>query len=210
MFTLEQLHEYFADRYTPEQVNRALQILADNGADIDINSNQFSLDITEELEEIFKAVGAALNNQKKLGQSEDLTVIEANAIASKFSQHSNPQLMAAMIRVVTEEAIAQGAALTQIKSHVLGQVLQQGDLAIAQSILSRGQQTSNYIQELVNDGSRLNKTIAGYGVEEVDIDAFLDEVRGNSTKVKSTVVKAIAPSPNKNFDIDAFLLEAGE
>ncbi|MBN3993846.1 MAG: hypothetical protein HWQ36_26030 [Nostoc sp. NMS2] len=209
MFSIEQLHEYFSDRYTPEQVNRALQILAENGANIDINSNEFSLDITEELEEIFKAVGAALNNQKKLGQSEELTVIEANAIASKFSQHSNPQLMAAMIRVVTEEAIAQGAALTQIKSHVLGRILEQGDMAIAQSILNRGQQTSSYIQELANDGDRLNKMTARYGVETVDVEAFLAEVRGNSQEVKSTV-KTIAPVSEKDFDIEAFLLEAGE
>ncbi len=209
MFTLEQLHEYFSDRYTPEQVNRALCILAENGADIDPNGGEFSLDITEELEGIFKAVGAALDNQKKLGQSEEMTVIEADAIASKFSQHSNPQLMAAMIRVVTEEAIAQGAALTQIKSHVLGKVLQQGDLAIAQSMLSRGKQTSTYLQELATDGDRLNKMALGYGVEEVDVDAFLEEVRGNSSQVKNSV-KAIAPSQAHDFDVNAFLLEAGQ
>lgn len=209
MFTLEQLHEYFSDRYTPEQVNRALDILAQNGADIDINSNQFSLDITEELEEIFKAVGAALDNQKKIGQSEELTVMEASAIASKYSQHSNPQLMAAMIRLVTEEAIAEGAALTQIKSHVLGQVLQQGDAAIAQSLLGRNQQTINYVQALASSPGQINKMLSGYGVQSVDVDAFLIEVRGNSAGVKKAV-QAIAPAQEKTFDIDAFLLEAGE
>ncbi|MBW4677691.1 MAG: hypothetical protein KME52_27935 [Desmonostoc geniculatum HA4340-LM1] len=208
-FSREQLHEYFSDRYTDAQVNRALEIFAQNGADIDPSGNEFSLDITEELEEIFKAVGAALNNQRKLGQSEELTVIEASAIASKFSQHSSPQLMAAMIRVVTEEAITQGAALIQIKSQVLERVLEQGDMAIARSILNRGQQTSTYIQDLASDSSRINKMTAGYGVDRVDIDAFLEEVRGNSDRTKNGV-KALVPSQNKDFDVDAFLLEAGQ
>ncbi|MBD2254635.1 hypothetical protein [Nostoc parmelioides] len=209
-FTRQQLHEYFGDRYLPEQVNQALIILADNGAEIDAYGTEFSLEITDELEKIFDAVGAALNNQKNLGhQDQVLTVMEANAIASKFSQHSNPQLMAAMIRVVTEEAIAQGAALTQIKSHVLERVLEQGDLTIAQSIFNRGQQTSSYVQELANNNARIDKMIAGYGIETVDVDAFLIEVRGNSDDVKNTL-KTLASAANKTFDIDAFLLEVGE
>ncbi|MBW4566020.1 MAG: hypothetical protein KME32_34075 [Mojavia pulchra JT2-VF2] len=208
-FTLEQLHEYFADRYTREQVNRALSILVQDGADIDINSNQFSLDITEELEEIFKAVGEALDNQKKLGLPKEMAVLEANAIASKFSQHSNPKLIAAMIRVVAEEAVAQGAALTRIKSHVLGRVLEQGDMEIAQSILNRGKGTSSYIQELANSDERIDRIISGYGIETVDVDAFLMEVQTNSDDVKNSV-NALAHAPSKTFDIDAFLLEAGQ
>lgn len=205
-FTREQLHEYFSSSYTPEQVNRALQILAENGADIDPDGDEFSLDITEELEKIFTDVGAALDNQRKLGQVEESGIVET--IASKFSQHSNPQLMAAMIRMLVEEAVVQGAALTQIKSQVLEQVLQQGDLAIAQSLLNRGKQTSEFVQALVNDRDRLNKMAEGYGVETVDIDAFLLEVQSNSNSVKNAV-KAISPAPDKDFDIDAFLLEAG-
>jgi hypothetical protein len=55
MFTLEQLLEYFSDRYTHEQVMKALQIMAESRDDIDINADEFSPDITEELEDIFNA-----------------------------------------------------------------------------------------------------------------------------------------------------------
>lgn len=212
MLTLEQLHEYFADTYTAEQVNRALEILKENGADIDIESGQFSLEITEELEEIFKAVGLALENQKRLGEGQvdqTLTVLEASAIASQFSPHSNPQLMAAMIRLVTEEAIAQGSALVQLKSRVLGQVLDQGDMAIAQSLLGRTQQTNSFVHGLVSDDERVGKMLEGYGVKPVDVSVFLEEVRSGTSEVKKSV-QAIAPSSHKTFDIDAFLLEAGE
>ncbi|MBD2492611.1 hypothetical protein [Aulosira sp. FACHB-615] len=210
-FTRKDLHDYFASQYEPEIVDRALLIFAENGADIDPYGDDFSLDITEQLEDTFKLIDRELGRQKKLEQGQSLTTIEAEAIASQFSTHANPQLMAAMIRLVTEEAIAQGAALAQIKSQVLGKVLEQGDLEIAKSLLGRTQQTSNFVVELANDRDRINEMVAGYGIkQEPDLlDAFLEEVRGNSGGVKSAV-KAIAPAQDKEFDLDAFLLEAGK
>lgn len=208
-FTRSELHNYFNGTYSPEQVDRALVILAQNGADIDPNGDQFSLDITEELEEIFKAVGVALDNQKKLGGNQDqtLTVIEATQIAAQRSPHANPELIAAMIRIVTEEAIALGTGLTQIRSQVLEKVLQQGDHLIAKSILNRGQQSTHYIQNLAGDSDRLNSIMSGYGVNPtIDIDAFLLESRQQTEEVK-TAVSAIAPAPKSDFDIDQFLLE---
>ncbi|ALF52213.1 hypothetical protein ACX27_04075 [Nostoc piscinale CENA21] len=218
-FTREKLYEYFASDYTPEIVDRALIIFAQNGADIDPHGDEFSFEITEQLEDTFKQINRELGKQNRLEQGQPLTAIETQAMsattpsgnASKFSTHSNPQLMAAMIRLVTEEAIAQGAALSQIKSQVIGKVLEQGDLEIAKSLLGRTQQTSNFVIELANDRDRVKKMIAGYGInQEPDVlDAFLEEVRGNSDGVKMAV-KAIAPSQEKEFDLDAFLLEAGK
>ncbi|HEY9798829.1 MAG TPA: hypothetical protein V6D25_00605, partial [Leptolyngbyaceae cyanobacterium] len=158
MFTIEQLHEYFADRYTPEQVNRALQIFKENGADIDIESGQFSLEITEELEGIFKAVDTALDNQKKLGQADEtLTVLEAQSLASRYSPHSSPKLIAAMVRLVTEEAIELGSLLTQIKSDALGKTLEQGNLEIARSLFNGTRQATSYVRDLSTNDEKRNK-----------------------------------------------------
>lgn len=74
-FTRAQLHEYFDTRFTPEQVDKALQILSENGAEIDPNTDEFSIEVTDELEKIFDAVGVAVDNQKKLGQSQESTAI---------------------------------------------------------------------------------------------------------------------------------------
>lgn len=209
-FTRSQLHEYFRDRYTPEQVNRALELLAQDGAEVDAHGDSFSFDITEELEEIFKAIGSALGAQKSLSQPTDVLAVagEAAKIAAQFSTHANPQLMASMIKIVAEQSIAEAVALTQIRSQVIEEVLKQGDLAIAQSLLNRGNETANYIQGLAGDRARINKMTANYGVS-FDIDGFLTEAKQLTATVKKSV-GAIAPANHQTFDVDAFLLEAGE
>lgn len=211
-FTREQLHEYFADSYQPEQVNRALQILAEDKEypNFDPTGDEFSPDITSELEEIFNAVGVALDNQQKLGQSQELTVVEAGAIAAKYSQHSNPKIVAAMIRMVVEEGIDIGSSLSRIKNKAVEETLKKGDLELAKSLFERNTGTSGFIQQLAGNDQRIDKMLSGYGIgnDAIDVDAFLVEVRGNSEVVKQSV-KAIAPAAKQTFDIDAFLLEAG-
>lgn len=206
-FNREELHQYFGDRYSPEQVNKALQILAENSeANFDPHGNKFSVDITSALEEVFAAVGAALEAQKTLeSPSEQITKLEQGGI---YSQHSNPALVAAVARMIVEEGIREGTALVNLKSKVIGQVLEQGDLTIARSIKERGNGTSGFLQALANDTQKINTMLSGYGVDVIDVDAFLDEVRSDAGAVKESV-RAIAPTP-KTFDVDAFLLEAGK
>jgi hypothetical protein len=209
-FTRQELHDYFAGRYQPEQIDKALFIFAQNGAELDPDGDRFSLSITEQLEEILKAVGKALENQKQLGAQqpdETLTVLEAQAIASKYSPHSSPKLIAAMVRLVTEEAIEIGSLLTQIKSDALGKTLEQGNLEIVRSLFSGAQQTTNYVRNLTTNDEQRNKILKRYGIEPVDINGFLEEVREKYPGVKNAV-KALAPSEEKTFDMEAFLLEA--
>lgn len=211
-FTRQELHDYFAGRYLAEQIDRALIIFAENGAELNPNGDRFSLSITEELEEILKAVGKALENQKQLGvqqPDETLTVLEAQAIASKYSPHSSPKLIAAMVRLVTEEAIELGSLLTQIKSDALEKTLEQGNLEIARSLFNGTRQATSYVRDLSTNDEKRNKMLSGYGVERVDIEAFFDEVRASSQGVKDAV-KAIKPAQEKIFDMEAFLLEAGD
>lgn len=207
-FTREQLHEYFSDRFLPEQVNKALEILANQGeVKFDPHGDQFSIDITSQLEEVFNVVGAALESQKSLGnpEHEQITKLDQGAV---YSQHSNPALVAAITRMIVEQTIEDGMALNAIRSKVMDKVLEQGDMVLAQSIQQRGVNTSGLLQTLASDDSKINTMLGGYGVQKINIDAFLEEVRGNTLAVKESV-RAIAPTP-KTFDIDAFLLEAGK
>ncbi len=54
MFTKAQLIEWFSDRYSDVQVIEALRIMRDHGADVDPEGDEFSPDITEELEKVFE------------------------------------------------------------------------------------------------------------------------------------------------------------
>lgn len=208
-FTRSQLYEYFGDRYSREQIDNSLVIMARNGARIDPYADEFSDDITEELEGIFNAVGQALNNQQQLGQSDEITVKQASELAAQYSQHSSPQLMAAMIKMAVQDGIRKASAINQIKNHVFNRVLEQGDAELVQSVLTGNNQTTDLLIEWANDGSRVDKMLNNYGIQPVDIDAFLLEVNGNSASVKQAV-KAISPKAKTTIDIDAFLLEAGD
>ncbi|MBD2441379.1 hypothetical protein [Nostoc sp. FACHB-110] len=208
-FTRSQIYEYFGDRYSREQIDNSLLIMAHNGAQIDPLAEEFSDDITEELEGIFDAVGQALNNQQQLGQSEEITIKQASELAARYSRHSSPQLMAAMIKMAVQDGIKKAAAINQIKNHVFNRVLEQGDAELVQSIFTGNNQTTDLLMEWANDGSRVDKMLDNYGIHPVDIDAFLEEVNGNSASVKQAV-KAITPKPKSTINIDAFLLEAGE
>ncbi|MBD2457729.1 hypothetical protein H6G80_27115 [Nostoc sp. FACHB-87] len=208
-FTRSQLYEYFGERYSPEQIDNSLMIMAQNGAKIDPDAEEFSDDITEELEGIFNAVGEALNNQQQLGQSDEITVKQASKLAAQYSRHSSPQLMAAMIKMAVQDGIRKAAAINQIKNHVFNRVLEQGDAELVNSVRTGNNQTTDLLMEWANDGERVDKMLGNYGIKPVDIDAFLLEVNGEIAGTKAAV-KAIAPKSKTTIDIDAFLLEAGE
>lgn len=212
-FTRQELHEYFAARYPAEQIDKALFIFAENGAELDPTGDRFSLSITEELEEVLKIASKAIEDQKQLGEvqpDETLTVLESQeAIASQFSVHSNPDLIAAMVKLVAQEGVELGSLLTQIKSSALGKTLKQGNLEIVKSLFDGTQQTTSCVRELVASDEQINKMLKGYGVEVVNVNEFLDEVRQTTIGVKNSV-KAIAPAREQNFDMEAFLLEAGD
>ncbi|WP_193200956.1 hypothetical protein [Nostoc sp. MG11] len=220
MFTKEQLIEYFSDRYTSEQVFEALQIMKDNGADVDPLGDEFSFDITEELDRIFEAIGAAIDSQNKLPASEHspaLVIQEATQLAASYSSRINQQMMAAMIRTVTQGAISEANSLLQIRAKVIERVLSAGNQEIAECLHQESLESANYLRTLAGDDTRIDKLLAGYGLTtttDIDIEAFLQEVKAGASQVKSDVkalacdIASIGPQNNcQVFDVDAFLLE---
>jgi tryptophan synthase beta subunit len=66
MFTREELFEYFAGQYSEEQIINALEELSKHDSEIDPDAEEFPTTITERLEQVFKIVEEAINQQKVL------------------------------------------------------------------------------------------------------------------------------------------------
>jgi hypothetical protein len=119
--------------------------------------------------------------------------------------------MAGMIRVVMNGAVAQANAIAQLEAKVFQRALDHNRGTVANSFLEQTQHSTEYLRELsLNDG-QINKLLAGYGVETVDVDAFLSEVKALTPQVKSDVRNFnYAAAADTSFSIDAFLEEMGE
>ena len=213
MFTKAQLIEWFNDRYTDVQVIEALRVMRDHGSDVDPDSDEFSPDITEELEKVFELAGAAINNQKHLPASEQeaSAIQQATNMAASVIPNVNHQMMAGMIRVVMSGAVAQANAIATLEAKVFQRALDHSRGAVANSFLEQTQYSTEYLRSFSDNDGQINKLLAGYGVETVDIDAFLSEVKSLTPQVKSDVqnFKPLAPADN-TFSIDAFLEDMGE
>lgn len=213
MFTKEQLFEYFSDRYTDLQVIDALRVMRDHGADVDPEGDEFSPDITEELEKVFELAGFAINSQKHLPASEQESeaIQQATEMAANIIPNVNRQMMAGMIRVVMSGAVAQANAIATFEAKVFQRALDHSRGAVANSFLQQTQYSTEYLRSLSLHDEQINKLLAGYGVETVDVDAFLTEVKSLTPQVKSDVqnFKSLAPA-DTSFSIDAFLEEMGE
>jgi hypothetical protein len=69
MFTREELFEYFAGQYSEEQIINALEELSKHNSEIDSDAEEFPTTITERLEQVFKIVEEAINQQKVLTEN---------------------------------------------------------------------------------------------------------------------------------------------
>ncbi|MCC5633450.1 hypothetical protein LC613_38970 [Nostoc sphaeroides CHAB 2801] len=83
--------------------------------------------------------------------------------------------------------------------------------AVANSFLQQTQYSTEYLRSLSENDKQINKLLAGYGVETVDVDAFLSEVKALTPQVKSDVqnFKYVAAA-DTSFSIDAFLEDMGQ
>jgi hypothetical protein len=212
MFTREDLFLYFGDRFSEEKILQALEELAKVDAAIDPDAIEFHGSIVERMEQIFKVIDDAIASAKQLSAAADepQEMIFTSAVnLASASSPANSQIMAAMIRIVAQGAISEAIALQQIRNKVFEKVLGDGNGAIASQLYGDSQQTTAYLRELVNDDTRINKMLSGFGVQpSFDADAFLVEVLGSASQVKEDV-KAISPAMKPAFDVEAFLLEAG-
>ena len=213
MFTRKQVIEYFSDRYSDVQVIEALRIMRDHGADVNPEGDEFSPDITEELEKVFELAGAAINNQKHLPASEQeaSAIQQATNMGKSIIPNVNHQMMAGMIRVVMNGAVAQANAIATLEAKVFQRALDHSRGVVANSFLEQTQYSTEYLRELSDNDGQINKLLAGYGVETVDVDAFLSEVKALTPQVKSDVRNfKSGASANTGFSIDAFLEEMSE
>ena len=213
MFTKAQLIEWFSDRYTDVQVIDALRVMRDHGAEVDPDSDSFSPDITEELEKVFELAGAAINSQKHLPASEQeaSAIQQATNMGKSIIPNVNHQMMAGMIRVVMSGAVAQANAIATLEAKVFQRALDHSRGVVANSFLEQTQYSTEYLRELSDNDGQINKLLAGYGVETVDVDAFLSEVKALTPQVKSDVRNfKSGASADISFSIDAFLEEMGE
>ncbi|MBD2535437.1 hypothetical protein H6G97_41000 [Nostoc flagelliforme FACHB-838] len=213
MFTKVQLIEWFSDRYSDVQVIEALRIMRDHGADVDPEGDEFSPDITEELEKVFELAGAAINNHLHLPASEQeaSAIQQATEMAASIIPNVNHQMMAGMIRVVMSGAVAQANAIATLEAKVFQRALDHSRSAFASSFLEQTQYSTQYLRSLSDNDGQINKLLAGYGVETVDVDAFLSDVKSLTPQVKSDIqnFKLKAPADN-TFSIDAFLEDMGQ
>jgi hypothetical protein len=213
MFTREEVVEYFKDRYSDVQVIEALRIMRDHGAEVDPEGDEFSPDITEELEKVFELAGAAINSHLHLpaSEQESSAIQQATNMAASIIPNVNHQMMAGMIRVVMNGAVAQANALATLEAKVFQRALDHSRGVVANSFLEQTQYSTEYLRSLSDNDGQINKLLAGYGVETVDVDAFLSEVKALTPQVKSDVRNfKSGASANTGFSIDAFLEDMGQ
>ncbi len=119
--------------------------------------------------------------------------------------------MAGMIRVVMSGAVAQANAIATLEAKVFQRALDHSRGVVANSFLEQTQYSTQYLCSLSDNDGQINKLLAGYGVETVDVDAFLSDVKSLTPQVKSDVqnFKYAAPADN-TFSIDAFLEDMGQ
>lgn len=200
MFTREEIFEFFALQYTTEQVEKALHILAEH-SDIDPNAAEFPASITEQLEQIFKVVQAAVDSQKALtGDSAEvgnLAQVEQQCIdiANARSLDIPTEIFEGMTQLLVGEGIAQATIQYQIVDAARRQTLSQLQ---SNSLADCSQETAARIAQisaLFSDPNTLDKILDDYGLKGVG-DANSDF---NNLTNTCTI----------DFDPDAFLKEKG-
>lgn len=115
MFSKDELIAYFADRYTEEQIIKAVRILAEKREDINPDGNEFSEAIIEELELIFNAIGAAVDQQKKLSGGDvggKIEIREVGAIAQESLIAQNILISEESLMIIAQTMI--GGILEQV------------------------------------------------------------------------------------------------
>jgi hypothetical protein len=214
MFNRKEVFTYFQDRYTENQVTQALRILSESQIDLNPDAEVFHDSTVDDLENIFLALGSALEEQKKVsaasstdGEIEILNAVAASAGVQLIQQDiriSDSHLMA-IAKVMVTDVLNQVEILSQISERVFLDSLQskQDQLAkkIAETIFESSKKThqifdAEAIKKIVSAGSVKN--------EAFDVESFVTKVN-NHTKSQLREQKILPQK--KDLDIDLFLKE---
>jgi hypothetical protein len=200
MFTREELFEYFAGQYSQEQIINALEELSKHNSEIDSDAEEFPTTITERLEQVFKIVEEAINQQKVLTEnttnnaSPSLVQVEKLAIEIATERAANipADVFRGMVEIIAGEAIAKATVLHQISDAVLKHTL--ADLN-TKSLEEINQETASriyQITQLLANPEQLDKILDDYGIRS---SSQMEEELQEMTTLKT------------EFDVDQFLME---
>lgn len=199
MFSRDELFEYFGDRYNQTQIIAALHKLAEFDSEIDPEGNSFPSEVTDKLEQVFKIIEDALNQQKRLGGDKEGAIAQVQKIAIDLASDravNVPQnVFNSLVEIVVGEAILNAEVLAQIQQAALKQALAQKS---SQSLEDLSNDAATRIQlalKLVNDPDKLNRMLEEFGVHPVlEIETKLQTLH----------------SSTDGFDPDAFLAEVSQ
>lgn len=200
MFTREELLEFFSDRYNPTQIIAALHKLAEVDSEIDPEGKEFPASVTDKLEQVFKIIEDALDQQKQLAgetpqtNGGSLAQVQQLAIdlASDRAVNVPQNVFNSLVEILVGEALVNAEMLAQIQEAALKQALAHKS---SQSLENLGNDAATRIQlalKLVNDPEMLNRILKEFGVKPVD-------------EVEADLVAMNVQT--EDFDPDAFLAE---
>jgi hypothetical protein len=172
MFTREELFEYFAGQYSDEQIMNALEELSKHDNEIAPNADQFPATITERLEQVFKIVEEAINQQKVLTEnttnniSPSLVQVEKLAIEIATERAANipADVFRGMVEIIAGEAIAKATVLHQISDAVLKHTLAQLNTKSLSEINQESAKQISQITQLLTDPEKLERILDDYGI----------------------------------------------
>lgn len=172
MFTREELFEYFAGQYSQEQIINALEELSKHDSEIDPDAEEFPTTITERLEQVFKIVEEAINQQKVLTEntmnnaSPSLVQVEKLAIEIATERAANipADVFRGMVEIIAGEAVAKATVLHQISDAVLKHTLAQLNTKSLSDLNQESAKQISQITQLLTDPEKLEKILDDYGI----------------------------------------------
>ncbi|MEA5574069.1 hypothetical protein [Calothrix sp. UHCC 0171] len=191
MFTREELFEYFAGLYSQEQIINALEELSKHNSEIDPNAEEFPTTITERLEQVFKIVEEAINQQKVLTEnttnnaSPSLVQVEKLAIEIATERAANipADVFRGMVEIIAGEAIAKATVLHQISDAVLKHTLAQLNTKSLSEINQESAKQISQITQLLTDPEKLEKILDDYGINSSSqVQTELEEMTTMTTE----------------------------
>lgn len=218
MFSKDELIAYFADRYTEEQIIKAVKILAEKREDINPDGNEFSEAIIEELESIFNAIGAAVDQQKKLAGNDPggkIEIREVGAIAQE-SLIAQDILIPEEVLMVIAQTMVHGVLeqvniLSDISEQVLLNSLQARQRQIAENLANKIVEGVKQTQETFSE-SNVQKIVNAVApeVNPFDVDTFINqfkegEKQRKQQQQKRQTLQKEQVNAKQRLNIDAFL-----
>lgn len=198
MFTRQELFEYFAESYTSEQVESALEAIARYDKTVNPKGEEFPDEITEQLEGAFEI------GEKVITESPNLTITEARKIAVATATESHPdmdtRIMGEILYIVTERAIARAAQLRRLEDGIFDAATAQLDAEALEKMRDKNERLIRAYQLIGSDDERINKILSEYGVNS----------QAQTQEMIDSWEAAYSEPDDEEFDASQWLTELNE